>query len=67
MMIVMNTSITSTFNIKMNTIYDSFSAIGEQAQKFVHSYYDHGANAHRLLEKYQSLKNNPQYHKSTQK
>jgi polysaccharide biosynthesis protein PslH len=37
--------------------------IGESAKKFVEDYYDHGVNALKLLEKYRSLKNNPNYQK----
>ena len=37
--------------------------IGAAAKKFVEEYYDHGVNALKLLEKYKSLKNNPEYQK----
>jgi polysaccharide biosynthesis protein PslH len=39
--------------------------IGLKAKAFVERYYDHGANAHLLLAKYESLLNNPQYQKVT--
>lgn len=39
------------------------TAIGTSAKKFVEDFYDHGVNALKLLEKYRSLKNNPDYTK----
>ncbi len=37
--------------------------IGEQAKQFVSDYYDHGANANKLYEKYMALIADPHYHK----
>lgn len=37
--------------------------LGARAKQFVEEAYDHQANANRLLEKYQSLKSNPDYQK----
>jgi glycosyltransferase involved in cell wall biosynthesis len=38
--------------------------LGVQAKRFVENAYDHQTNAHRLLEKYRSLKASPEYQKS---
>lgn len=37
--------------------------LGDAAKRFVEDFYDHGINAKKLLEKYRSLKNNPDYQK----
>jgi glycosyltransferase involved in cell wall biosynthesis len=42
----------------------SKSFIANNAQKFVNDYYDHSRNAAKLLEKYNSLLNNPKYSKA---
>jgi polysaccharide biosynthesis protein PslH len=42
--------------------YD-ISRISTAAKTFVQDYYDHGANASKLLDKYRSLRSNPQYTK----
>jgi polysaccharide biosynthesis protein PslH len=42
--------------------YD-ISRISTSAKTFVQDYYDHGANASKLLDKYRSLRSNPQYTK----